>query len=211
MSVGLSATKKEFEDLTSFAKHVGSFSGALMALFTGLPFAGLAWSELMPPWPSGGYICAVVFSVLVIVFVFLRYRDVDAASLPTPRLAFWLGMAGLASAILYLSCLAFLTIKVGEQRHLTGFGLTEDAQKAIASGEVPYDSKELLAHFGYRSEERIWAYRTLAALVLLYSFCAAVTLIVSCFCVFVVRNFVVDKLAQQAAAAAAAAIAHGGT
>jgi hypothetical protein len=206
MAESQTTRRNEWEDLKKFATYTKTFTGAATALVTALPLAGAALSSIVPPWPPGSYVVAALGSLVLVLALFFTHRESDEAALPKRQTALLLCVLALLGFAVYISLLAKLMVTVGEERHLTGFGLTDQAQKAVNDNLVANDPKDLLDYFGHESEDQIWKYRTVAKLLLLFSFCGSFMLMASCFAQFMIRNYVRDNRMRGAGGSPTAAL-----
>lgn len=204
----LPSTRVELEDLKLFAKQMKSVAGVITGAATALPLTGVIWNVLVPPWPDGSdYLALVALTVLVsifgILFLFLRYKDSQpGALLPRATVCVCLGFGFfIAYVVLWI---VFMTPTNGEV-HITGMGLTPEAEEAVSQSRVESRvPKDLLDYFGHESEYRIWKCHTSVTVVLVLLFLLWPLFVAGGFSLFVLRHFIIHKLLQLDAPSIAA-------
>lgn len=190
---------EELKELLEFAKLlVKTLSGWLTLVTALVPIAGFAWKSLAPPWPAGSPVILVFVSVILVLGLFLAFRVV-----PEARVRAWakgLCITGLTLFVFYLLLVAVYLVDVDGQIHYTGFALTEEATKAVDRSQGPPNTaKDLLAYFGYESEDRIWIGRGILKWVLLVLCMAASSASAGGFSLFLVALIVHQKNAAPPA------------
>lgn len=159
--------------MQQLAKYFKSVSGAATAAVGAFPLAGLMVPVLLPAW-TGAPIVAVAASVGAIFMSFFRWRR-SSPTVIEKRGAVWFRI-GVVSAASYL-CLNVLCIfRDRDAAVVTGSIKTDEAKSYIASSEATGSTrKDLLAAFGYESNEKIWSDVRLIDLVLDATFVVACT------------------------------------
>jgi hypothetical protein len=204
------ALRLEWDDVKVLLKYLKSASGALTAVVTAVPLAGLAESGLAPVSAGPPYLC-VIGSVVAICLAFFGMRDTKASRIT--RIAWrcvWCGV-GLWAFYFVLNW-SFIFNKDGA-RVVTGWVLTPEATVEIGKCAKSGTTADLLACFGYDHAEQVWRFVWPIGVLINSTFVvASVVLAVGVFSL-VMRNVALDresalKRSHEASAASSGLIAH---
>jgi len=103
-------------------------------------------------------------------------------------------ISGFLLALLYLLFAVCLLEEVNGRVYLTGFALSSEAAAEVKDKKGPKNTtKDLLDSFGYESEERIWAGRWFAKLLLFILFTLASAAIAGGLSLLLVANIVHER------------------
>lgn len=196
----------DFQDLRLFFQKLQSVAGAVSGVVTVLPLSGLVWNAIVPPWPDGEnnrvlIAGAVVTAILTVLGLFFAFRN-GTAQQPLSWVRCFLVLGGI-SALLFILLTTFCMPTVGDEVHVTGLSLRDEARQAVERKDVDSDvPKDLLDYFGHESEGRIWYGHTLVTFTLVVLFLVTPALIAGGFSLFVLSTLVEEKLAAAQSSAA---------